>query len=172
MKKLKSSYNPFQSLLYQRTPNLFANFSLKISQFYDSVIEIMRPPLAPRWLSCSWLLRNEISLLKSCYILTENCGIAEVSVLRTHNTRGLSKVKWHTEDDTAIASKDYEEAEVSKEEIEQLEILFIYLNHSNFLAFFFFWWTPYSWSTVSQDYCEMYEGLLQLDTKTNFRICL
>ena len=52
-----------------------------------------------------------MSMILSNFIV-ENCGMAEVSVLRTHNTKGVSRVRWYTEDDTAVAGKDYEEAEV------------------------------------------------------------
>ena len=34
--------------------------------------------------------------------------------MRTRSTKGVSKVRWYTEDDTAIAGKDYEASEVSR----------------------------------------------------------
>ena len=56
-------------------------------------------------------------------ISPENCGVAEITVLRTRNTKGESRVHWHTEDITAIADKDYEGVEVSNPAIVKASIL-------------------------------------------------
>nr|XP_018671881.1 G-protein coupled receptor 98-like isoform X2 [Ciona intestinalis] len=44
---------------------------------------------------------------KDAYPFMENCGLAEVVVMRTRSTKGVSQVTWRTEDDTAVAGKDY-----------------------------------------------------------------
>ncbi|XP_077973499.1 uncharacterized protein LOC120348632 isoform X2 [Styela clava] len=52
-----------------------------------------------------------LQFAKTAYPFMENCGVAEIPVVRTRSTKGVCTVKWRTEDVTAYAGKDYVRSE-------------------------------------------------------------